>query len=171
MPLWYHKTDSYRWINGSIREDLLPDERSVWADFLALAGLTRESRRGYIERSEGIPYRKNHLLSMLNISEELFDRAIDKCVAEGRLQVLPDGTMCITNWGKYNDTSSYEEKNRQKDISIERAKETKKRKSEAVDTIVEVANEIKNQVVKLNKKTRYIDNNTIILDTDSGDIE
>lgn len=111
--LYYHKIDSYKWINGSIRADLEPDERSVWADLIALAGLTREERRGYIERSQGIPYPKNTLLAMLNISEELFDRAICKCVNEGRLEVYSDGTMRLTNWGKYNNTDTYKRKSKE----------------------------------------------------------
>ena len=104
MALWFNKMDSYKWIHGSIREDLVPDERSVWADFMALAGLTREPRRGYIERSKGIPYRKEQLLSMLNITEDLLDRTINKCTKEGRIKVLEDGTLYLTKWNEYNET-------------------------------------------------------------------
>lgn len=105
--LYYHKIDSYRWLEGSIRQDLEPDERSVWADLLALAALTREPRRGFIERSEGIPYPKAVILARLNITEELFDRAIIKCVNEGRLKVYDNGTMEIVNFGRYNNTDTY----------------------------------------------------------------
>lgn len=132
MPLWYHRTDDYKWIHGSIRQDLEPDERSVWADFLAMAGLTREPRRGYIERSKGIPYPKQVLICILAITEELFDRTVNKCVEEGRLTILDDGTMYITNWNRYNDVQGWEKKKElteeqreKKRISIENARKTK----------------------------------------------
>lgn len=125
MPFWYHKTDSYRWLTGSIRKDLIPDERGVWADFMAMASLTREPRRGYIERSEGIPYDKPYMLSFLNISEELYDRTVKKCVVEGRLQVFPDGTMFLTNFARYNDTTDYNAKKEARRVGIEKAKRTK----------------------------------------------
>lgn len=140
MPFFYHKIDSFRWLNGSIREDLVPDERSVWADLLALAGLTRDPRRGYIERSEGIPYRKSALLSMLNVTEELFDRAVAKCVTEGRLQVLLDGTMRITNWMRYNDTTDFEEKKEIKRSALDRAKLTRRRKDKLLQSLTAAIN-------------------------------
>jgi hypothetical protein len=148
MPLWYNKMDSYRWINGSIRQDLEPDERSVWADFLALAGLTREPRRGYIERSEGVPYTKQALITMLNISEELFDRAVKKCVNEGRLQSLEDGTLFLTNWGKYNET-----------------KPKQPSSQEALDKIT-IRNAVKNPA--LAHKAEAINGNRVV--NDSGEI-
>lgn len=140
MPFFYHKIDSLRWLDGSIREDLAPDERSVWADLLALAGLTREPRRGYIERSEGIPYKKAVLLSRLEVTEDLFDRAVAKCVAEGRLQVLLDGTMRITNWMRYNDTAGYEEKKEVKKSALDRAKISRQRKDKLLQSLTAAIN-------------------------------
>lgn len=149
MPLWYHRTDDYKWIHGSIRQDLEPDERGVWADLLALAGLTREPRRGYIERSEGIPYPKNVLICMLNISEDLFNRTVSKCKTEGRLQVFKDGTMFITNWGKYNNVEEWHKKKEMtagqkeaKRISIEHARQTRK----TIDNIAQGATQSLNNL-------------------------
>lgn len=131
MALWYHKIHSLQWLNGSIREDLTPDERSVWADLLALAGISRESRRGFIERSEGIPYSRQHILTVLNIGGELYDRAVGKCVEEGRLVVYEDGTMQIINWDHYNDTTNYSEEKQKAKASAAKAQVTK-RKNEAL---------------------------------------
>ncbi|MBU1785303.1 MAG: hypothetical protein KKG95_08220, partial [Candidatus Omnitrophica bacterium] len=124
-PFWYNKIDSLKWIDGSIRADLNSAERGVWADLLAMAGLTRDERRGFIERSEGIPYPKSVILSRLNIEEELLDRTVRKCVTEGRLKVYPDGTLEITHWAKYNDTKDYNAKKESKRLAIEKAKRTK----------------------------------------------
>ena len=57
------------WIDGSIRIDLTPAERSVWSDFLALAGLSR--RGGYIERSQGIPDTINELSNRLIVGADI----------------------------------------------------------------------------------------------------
>ena len=53
----WHKINSLRWLTGSIRKDLDSKGRGVWADLLALSGISR--RRGYIERSEGIGYERD----------------------------------------------------------------------------------------------------------------
>ena len=174
MSLWYHKTDSYKWIHGSIREDLEPDERSVWADLLALGGLTREGRRGYIERSEGMPYRKNQLVVMLNITEELFDRSIAKCVNEGRLTIFADGTMLITNWNNYNNTDQFEEK-RAKKLAASVAKSQNAQKSKTKDTIldctVRALNENNKCIKTFDRKVRYMpDGQGGILDTTTGEV-
>lgn len=163
MPLWYHKTDSFRWINGSIRQDLVPDERSVWADFMALAGLSREPRRGYIERSEGIPYPKEVLLAMLNVTEELFDRAVDKCVTEGRLQVFPDGTYYLTNWEKYNNVAEFEAKKRQKSIANEKARKDRTSMATAAEALTREIN-------RLNKEFQRVDKKLVYIATDDGKI-
>lgn len=142
MPFHYHKIESLRWINGSIRQDLKPDERSVWADLIALAGLTREDRRGYIERSKGIPYSKTAILTMLNISAELYDRAVRKCVNEGRLQVLPDGTLYLTNWDNYNDTSTYREKKEARKEAARKAVASKSQERMAISRLDDSVNRL-----------------------------
>jgi len=165
MPLWYHRVDDYKWIHGSIRQDLEPDERGVWADLLSLAGLTREPRRGYIERSEGVPYPKKVLVCILNISDELFDRTTTKCVKEGRLQVFEDGTMYITNWSRYNDVESWHKRKQheqeQKDsrnLAVEKSRETKKSIVKALDSTNLAINRLNTTVHQM--KTEIINKDT-----------
>ena len=170
MSFWYHKTDSYQWINGSIREDLQPDERSIWADFLALAALSREGRRGYIERSEGIPYPKATLLTLLNVPEELFDRAVKKCVAEGRLQAYPDGTYYLSNWQKYNDTTDYKARKEAKAAAIEKGKTTKRENDSIRYGTIRSINEVNRSLAKVNKALRYVKmDDGRWLDTETGE--
>lgn len=170
MAFWYNKIDSYRWINGSIRQDLFPDERSVWADFLALAGLTREPRRGWIERSEGIGYPKNVLLSMLNITEDLFDRTVEKCVKEGRLLIEKDKdgnvVMCINNWLNYNDVTDYKKKKEAKEIAMAKANQTKREKDTIQVALLRAVN-----TLNLNLKTeRYEIRGDDVIDIKTGEI-
>ena len=168
MPLWYHKTDSYRWLTGSIRQDLIPDERSVWADFMAMAALTREPRRGYIERSEGIPYDRPYLLSFLNISGELLDRTIAKCAKEGRLQVYPDGTMYLPNFGRYNDTVDRKSLAKEKkEAAIERAAETRHRRDVSADATLRAVNTLNTRLKQL-RYTVIDDGSGRVLDNTTG---
>lgn len=119
MALWYGRKDAMKWLFGSVRHDLEPDERSVWDDLMQLAAINPdETRRGIIEIRAGVPYPKQRLLDIFNIKEELFDRTVAKCVKEGRLKINDDGTMTLTNWLKYNDLSEYEaKKQKQKDFA------------------------------------------------------
>jgi len=86
-------------LQGSIRRDLQPSERSVWSDLLDLCGLSR--RWGIIERSEGIPYEDYELSQMFVTPVEVVTNAINKCLAEGRLKRGSKGELIITNWDKY----------------------------------------------------------------------
>lgn len=102
MRKWI-KLFTWESINGSTRSDLEPDERSVWNDLMCMAGLSRGGREGFIEQAVGVPYASDRLASMLVIPRELLDRTTEKCVLEGRLTRLPDGTLYITNWDKYQE--------------------------------------------------------------------
>ena len=87
------------WIDGSIRIDLNPAERSMWADLLVLAGLSR--REGYIERSQGIPFTFQDIANRCVVDVELVKSTVAKCQKEGRIIVDEAGTIVITNWDKY----------------------------------------------------------------------
>lgn len=95
----YIRLYTNEWLDGSIRSDLTPAERSVWGDLMTMAGISR--REGYIERSKGIAYSHVALASRFVIPLKLLDSCIAKCLNEGRLTALKDGTYYITNWGKY----------------------------------------------------------------------
>ena len=87
------------WIEGSIRVDLEPSERSIWADLLVMAALSRNE--GHIERSAGIPYTIEQLAARFVAPVELVQSTIDKCVLEGRISRNGDDTLHIVNWDKY----------------------------------------------------------------------
>jgi len=86
-------------LTGTIREDLTPDERSVWYDFLLLAGRNRPP--GNISANENTPMSPQRLAAILNISGSLLTRAKKKFKESGRITVEPNGTISITNWAKY----------------------------------------------------------------------
>jgi len=98
------------WLHGSIRWQLEPDERGVWADLICLAGEC--GKAGKICDNDGKPYPLKYIANMLNISEELLLQTIDKCKKEERI-CQEDGILSITNWNVYQ--SEYERQKKYRD--------------------------------------------------------
>ena len=96
-PLWI-KLWTEEWLDGSIREQLSPDERSVWADLLALAGRSRCP--GLVQAGNDTPYSNSYLASRFQVSEELIKRTLEKCGKQCRLKQNEKG-IHILNWDKY----------------------------------------------------------------------
>lgn len=102
---WF-KMHSKGWLTGTIRANLGIEERSVWADLLAMANESRV--RGVICRAKGIPYDREYIASYLGIPLELLDRTIAKCQDDQnmrdelhRIELDKDGCLVVTNWDHY----------------------------------------------------------------------
>lgn len=91
IPLWVDK-----WLFGSTRLELTSEERSVFIDLLCLASIND----GFIGANEQTPYPHSQICGMLNISNELLKRTIDKCVKTGKI-IDENGVYRIVNWSKY----------------------------------------------------------------------
>lgn len=98
VKLW-----TQEWISGTTRWELEPDERSIFADFLAMAGDSPE--QGKICYYPGVPVTRDQLCKALNVSMELLDRAIDKMVRVGKIK-LNDDIVHVINFERYQ--SEYE---------------------------------------------------------------
>ena len=93
IPLWVDK-----WIFGTTRIELEPDERSVWVDLMAVAA----KDHGFIRANVGVAYPPQQLSGLLCITEELLLRAIEKCIKVGKLcQCENGGGYYLPNWGEY----------------------------------------------------------------------
>ncbi len=86
------------WLHGSIRWQLEPEERSVWADLICLAGEC--GKNGSICDNDGKPYPRDFIANQLNIPQELLDRTIAKCRHEERVDDKDD-IIIISNWSTY----------------------------------------------------------------------
>ena len=89
-------------LTGTIREDLLPEERGVWYDFLLFAGRNRPP--GAISANETTAISSKRLAALLNIPIQLLTRATKKFKASGRITVNSRGIIHIVNWDKYQFT-------------------------------------------------------------------
>jgi hypothetical protein len=104
-------------LEGTIRFDFEPDERSVWYDLIILGGRMRT--KGLISAGPGKPYPRPYIAGVLNISTELLDRTLAKCIATGRLEENADGIRII-NWAKYQ--SEYDRQKPYRESKRERQK-------------------------------------------------
>lgn len=96
-------------LDGTIRFDFDPDERGVWYDLILLGGRMRV--KGLLSAGPGQPYPRRWIAGTLNITEELLERTLRKCIAapgdnktldghDPRIVETPDG-LRIINWHKY----------------------------------------------------------------------
>jgi hypothetical protein len=84
-------------LQGSTRFELSPDERSVFIDLLCLAG----DDDGFIRANPETTYPEPYLAHLLNIEVELLKRAVKKCIAVGKLTLMPDGILYVNSWKDY----------------------------------------------------------------------
>lgn len=93
---------------GTMREDLTPEERGVWYDFLILAGHSRVP--GVICANEDVPLSIKRIAEILNTPLVLIKQCIEKFESAGRIVLDKQGCIRISNWSKYQ----YSDYDRQK---------------------------------------------------------
>ncbi len=93
---------------GTIREDLTSEERGMWYDFLLLAGNSRIP--GIICANENTPLPIKRIAGILNVTEELVERSIQKFIQSERITRDNQGVIHIVNWSRYQ----YSDYDRQK---------------------------------------------------------
>ncbi len=98
IPFWVD-----RWLFGSTRIELAPDERSVWIDLLAIAA----KHIGFIHANEQTPYSNQQLAGLLVIPEELLLRTLAKCMKYGKLETTTTNGYLVTNWNEYQLSERY----------------------------------------------------------------
>jgi len=89
---WFKKY-SREWLEGSIRFDCTPDERSVFDDFLSLANESRN--RGIIQANDETPYPHSWLAAKLNVPLELLERCILKFTEQQRVIENEHGILVV----------------------------------------------------------------------------
>ena len=99
-------------LDGSIRYQLEPDERSVWYDLLNFSALC--ANPGTIADKDGRPYPHSFIANRLNIGIDLLERSLDKCREEGRIREEDGGIIEITHWNSYQNEYQRQKPYRQK---------------------------------------------------------
>lgn len=92
IPLYVDK-----WIFGSTRIELEPAERGVFVDLLAFGA----KDQGYIRANETTAYPHTQLAGLLNISIELLNSTIAKCLHFGKIEEPSKGIYKLNKWDDY----------------------------------------------------------------------
>ncbi len=98
-------------LNGSVRYQLEPQERATWIDLICFAGIG--STPGVISDNDRRPYPHSFLANRFNISLELFEATLKKCIKEGRISENGDG-IHINNWSFYQSEYQRQKTSREK---------------------------------------------------------
>jgi len=95
VRMWVHEC-----LEGTIRFDFTPAERSVWYDLILLSGRCRVP--GVISANETTPYPHSYIAGLLNIELQLLEVTLEKCKTSGRLKETERGIE-LTNWDHYQN--------------------------------------------------------------------
>jgi hypothetical protein len=116
IPLWVDK-----WIFGSTRIELKPDERAVWIDLMALAA----KDNGWVRANPDTAYPIEQLAGLLCISKELLERSIQRFIDTGKIQIVENSFLnngktqivenssagyFLTNWQEYSLSNDYKKR-------------------------------------------------------------
>lgn len=107
MKLWV-----VGWLHGSIRWQMTPEERGVWADILALAGECNQD--GAICDHDNKPYPMDYMAGQLNIPLQLLENVVGKCVNNGQLSIDSNKILYVSNWSIYQSEYDRQKKYRKK---------------------------------------------------------
>jgi hypothetical protein len=87
------------WIHGSIRLDCTAEERSIFADLMAMANESRS--RGIIQANPTTPYPHQYIAQVLNVPLGLLERCLKKFQTQGRIHENETGIF-LSNFEYYN---------------------------------------------------------------------
>jgi len=104
-PYWI-KMWTEEWLDGSIRIQLTPEERSIWADLLALAGRSRTF--GVIQSNDDVAYPHSYLAERFRVPLELLERSLKKFIEQDRISENNNG-ITILNWERYQSLRKAQE--------------------------------------------------------------
>lgn len=105
VKLWVNE-----WLTGTVRWQLTPQQRSIWADLLALAGRSRYPGLVCSGETNGVlsPFPMDYLCSVFRCSEPDVQEAFRLFVEQGRIVIDGTGVIQIVSWDKYQ--SEYQQK-------------------------------------------------------------
>lgn len=109
------KLYSHGILRGSIVAQMSLEEQMTWVKLLCFASECRD--RGIIRRAKGIPFEREQLAHQIGVTELLLNTTIEKCVQDEnaddcstRIVILPDGSLQIANWEKYQGKPTKKDK-------------------------------------------------------------
>ena len=158
-----------KWLWGSGR-NMTPDKRGVWVDLLALAAEAK-MRDGTLRFDAGQPMSRQWIAGTLMLDPHFLDVCLVAFKADintddgqPRITIWEDGTIQITNWDKFQNKP---EKTIAREIAIEKAKATNRRKDAVLDRLVELVNRLN----KVDKQYQYEVVDGKVVDKATGEVK
>ena len=102
-----------KWLRGTIREEP-PEIRGIWIDLLTLAGDSAYGDEGIIRLAPGCGLTDEQICVILNIDNELWQRAKQRLIETERIKVTDNNEIIILNWLKYQSEYMRQKKYREK---------------------------------------------------------
>lgn len=142
IKLWVNE-----WLTGTVRWQLTPQQRSIWADLLALAGRSRFPGIVCSGETNGVldPFPMDYLCSVFRCAEPDVKDAFHLFVGQSRITINEAGVIQIVNWDKYQ--SEYQLKRQRRQYNEPRRSDgqpnvrTKSKKTPPEEVEVEVEGE------------------------------
>jgi len=108
MPrLFWIKVWTEEWLDGSIREQLTPVERSIWIDLLVMAGRSRTP--GIVQSNPSKAYTHAYLAGRFKIALNVLETALKHLKEQQRITENEVG-ITIINWDVYQGGKAKEQK-------------------------------------------------------------
>ena len=118
------KLYSHGILRGSIAVQMSLEQQMVWVKILCFASECRD--RGIIRRAKGIPYEREDLARLIGVDEELLNSTVAICINDEnaddpttRIEIMPDGSLKIANWEKYQGSPPRKKTNNDAPLSPE----------------------------------------------------
>lgn len=92
-------------IFGTTSKELPYDMRGIWFQLLAMAGL--EPCYGQVCIAEGLPYSPEQLASLLDVPNEILEKALKILQEVEKVKINGAGIIEIINWGRYQSHAGY----------------------------------------------------------------
>ena len=102
-----------KWLRGTIREEP-PEIRGIWVDLLTLAGDSAYGDEGIIRLAPGCGLTDEQICVILNIDNDLWQRAKQRLIETERITVTDHNEIIILNWLKYQSEYMRQKKYREK---------------------------------------------------------
>lgn len=151
MKRTWIKLYAHQWLFGTLRDELEPAERSIWADFLAMAG--DSNWEGQISFTKTMGYTDFQISGLLKVPLQTLKSAKEKMIKHGKITVTEDNVIEICKWFIYQSEYLRQKPYRQKAKKLQGIVTSE---SDTLDIDKDKEQDIEEEIIKpLIKKTRY----------------
>ena len=133
-------------LKGTTFDELSLSERGLWFSLLLLAG--NSLTPGIVEMRKAVKYPHETLATLVNCDRKTLQKGIKKLISVGKISLLKDGRISITNWSQYQ--TRYE-----KYYKNPNSEQEEKPKKNGIDMPGRLEGEVDKKKIKKERKTAF----------------